>query len=57
MEKKIYEKPMVAVAVIESESFCATSGLDNTLNDTQVDGGAVLSKENNGFDLWGDDEE
>ena len=55
MKKKIYEMPKVAVAVIEAETFCAAS-IERTLDKTkEVGGSAMLSKENRGFDVWGDD--
>ncbi len=48
IEKKIYEKPMVAIADIELEPFCAASGdydeyeWDETLSDEEVDGEYLL---------------
>lgn len=59
MEKKRYMMPIVDVANIETESFCAAS-LENTLDSTnEISSASMLSKENNGFDLWdmeGDEE-
>lgn len=58
MEKKIYEKPTVAVTAIETENFCAASGLSDSLNSTtEIKGSDMLSKEHQGFDVWGGDEE
>ena len=55
MKKKIYEMPKVTVTAIEAESFCAAS-IEKTLNkDKEVGGSSMLSKENRGFDVWGDD--
>ena len=55
MKKKIYEMPLVAVTALEAESFCAAS-IEKTLNKTkEVEGSSMLSKENRGFDVWGDD--
>ncbi len=57
MKKKIYEKPTVAVANIEAEAFFAAS-FGNELNSgTEISGESMLSKDNKGFDLWGDDTE
>lgn len=50
--------PIVEVANIETESFCAAS-IENTLNSTEISSDDLLSKENNGFDIWdmeGDEE-
>ncbi len=58
MEKKIYEKPTVAVTAIETENFCAASDeLSKSLNPTEIKGSDMLSKENNSFDVWGGEEE
>ncbi len=57
MNKKVYEKPTVAVATIETESFIAASNLNTSLNSTEIGGNDLLSKENKGFDIWGGDEE
>ncbi len=55
MKKKIYEMPLVAVTAIEAETFCAAS-IVRTLDKTkEVEGSSMLSKENRGFDVWGDD--
>ena len=55
MKKKIYEMPLVTVTAIEAETFCAAS-IERTLDKTkEVGGSAMLSKENRGFDVWGDD--
>ena len=44
--------PIVEVANIETESFCAAS-LENTLDSTnEINSASMLSKENNGFDIW-----
>ena len=51
--------PIVDVANIETESFCAAS-LKTTLDSTnEINSASMLSKENNGFDIWGteDDDE
>ncbi len=49
--------PKVAVTAIEAESFCAAS-IENVLDSgTEIDGSAMLSKENRGFDVWGGDSE
>ncbi len=57
MKKKIYEMPKVAVTAIEAESFCAAS-IENVLDSgTEIDGSAMMSKENRGFDVWGGDSE
>jgi hypothetical protein len=59
MEKKRYMMPIVDVANIETESFCAAS-LKTTLDSTnEINSASMLSKENNGFDIWGteDDDE
>ncbi len=57
MEKKKYEMPIVAVANIEAESFCAASILNTLNSETEIAGESMLSKENKNFDIWGGDEE
>ncbi len=58
MKKKIYEKPTVAVANIEAEAFFAASNsISDSLGNQEIGGSNMLSKDNNGFDLWGDDTE
>ena len=55
MKRKIYEMPKVTATALEAESFCAAS-IERTLNKTkEVEGSSMLSKENRGFDVWGDD--
>lgn len=49
--------PIVAVANIEAESFCAASFMNTLNSDTEIDGDAMMSKQHHGFDLWGDDED
>ncbi len=49
--------PIVAVANIEAESFCAASILNTLNSETEIAGESMLSKENKGFDIWGGDEE
>lgn len=57
--KKTYKAPLLTVNDIESELFlCASPTMSTSLNgDTEINQSSqVLSKEN-GFDLWGEDEE
>ena len=51
MEKKIYEMPALDVTIIDAEPLCAGS-LGSSFDEEEVDGDYLLSKENDGFELW-----
>lgn len=50
--KKTYMKPELSVVRVESQSMLADSV--NVYDDAPVDGSQAITKEDNGWDIWGD---
>ena len=51
--KKIYFAPAMQVEKAQAEQMLAESF--GIYGDTSVDGGAALTKEDNSWDIWGED--